>query len=112
MLLLAARLRFLPKLQALPFVELHAGGLREEPFGAWPVLDDIVDELAITTAVPPCVARLSPDGRAAWGKFYLSWDAARARRGELLDDATVRIPSYVLKLAIAYSAVEATLPEI
>jgi len=63
-------------------------------------------------SIKPCEARLDPKAIALWEEFYRAWDAEDSRREPLLLAAVKRIPAYVLKLAMVYSALEGTLPEI
>jgi len=82
------------------------------PLPETPKLDAIssaVDSLAV---VGPCEARLEAEARALWEKFYRAWEAEESRRDPLSLAAVKRIPSYVLKLAMLYAALEGTLPEI
>jgi len=68
-----------------------------------------VDTLA---SVKPREARLDAKATALWEEFYRAWDAEDSRRDPLLLAAVKRIPPYALKLAMTYSALEGTLPEI
>jgi hypothetical protein len=68
-----------------------------------------VDALA---AVGPCEASLDERAIELWTKFYHAWNAEDSRRDPLLRAAVQRIPAYVLKLAMLYSATDGTLPKI
>jgi hypothetical protein len=72
-------------------------------------ISSAVDTLA---SIKPCETRLDSKAIALWEKFYFAWDAEESRREPLLLAAVKRIPTYALKLAMTYSALEGTLPEI
>jgi hypothetical protein len=72
-------------------------------------ISSAIDALAMT---PPTTAIFDVDARSEWVQFYIAWCAGEKKRDPLLRDAVKRIPSYVIKLGMAYAALEGTLPEI
>jgi hypothetical protein len=68
-----------------------------------------VDALA---AIGPCEASLDGTAIDLWTKFYYAWNAEDSWRDPLLRAAVQRIPAYILKLAMLYSATDRTLPKI
>lgn len=82
------------------------------PLPESPNLDAISRAVDALAAVQPCGARFDAKARLLWEKFYRAWDAEESRRDPLLLAAVKRIPAYIVKLAMLYAALEATLPEI
>jgi hypothetical protein len=66
--------------------------------------------IAALSRITPVRARWSPDARKRWSEFYLDWETRT--REPLLAAATKRVHVYARKMAMAYAAVEGTLPEI
>jgi hypothetical protein len=77
-----------------------------------PVLDGISRAVDGLAAIAPCEARLTPQASELWHAFYRAWDATESKRDALTVAAVRRIPSYALKLAMTYAALERTLPQI
>jgi hypothetical protein len=82
------------------------------PLPESPNLGAISHAVDALSRVEPCEARLEGKAAQLWGRFYRAWDSEELRRDPLLSAAVKRIPAYVLKLAMLYAAIEATLPEI
>jgi hypothetical protein len=55
-------------------------------------------------------ASLAPKAEQMWDRFYLAW--RKKKFSPIEGVATKRIPAYALKLAMAYAALERTLPKI
>jgi hypothetical protein len=72
-------------------------------------ISKVVDALGV---IQPCEVRLDANSHVLWEKFYRAWDAEESRRDPLSVATVKRIPSYILKLAMLYAALESTLPEI
>jgi hypothetical protein len=73
-------------------------------------LVSIRERIAALSSITPVRVHWSPDARRRWTEFYLDWETRP--REPLLAAATKRIHLYARKLAMAYAAVEGTLPEI
>ena len=62
------------------------------------------------TRLKPIEAKFSSKAAKVWSAFYLKFESTR--RSDLLNAALKRIPTYVVKLAMTYAALENTLPTI
>jgi hypothetical protein len=77
-----------------------------------PNLDGISRGVNALATVNPCEAFLDERAVELWTKFYHAWNAENSRRDPVLRAAVQRIPAYILKLAMLYSATDGTLPGI
>jgi hypothetical protein len=75
-----------------------------------PDLEFAITALSELKALPEQEVRLDSEAAQMWDRFYLAW--RKTTVSALEGTATKRIPAYVLKLAMTYSALERTLPEI
>ena len=73
-------------------------------------LQRVREALARVNQIQPIQAHFSSSANRLWDNFYVDWEV-KERTG-LYGAATKRIHVYIRKLAIAYAAIEGTLPEI
>jgi hypothetical protein len=73
-------------------------------------LNDVLKALCRLDALTPQEARFTPGATRLWEQFYTAW--RKTELDSLVKAATERIPVYVLKLAMAYAALERSLPDI
>jgi hypothetical protein len=82
------------------------------PFPGVPNIQFAIDALRKLKELPEQEARLDPKARQIWEGFYYAWRKEQSQLSPLERAATKRIPSYALKLATTYAALEDSLPEI
>lgn len=82
------------------------------PLPTAPELRSVSRAVDALSEIKPQQVILTKQAATLWRDFYMSWDADRTDRTELLESAVARIPSYILKLSMAYAATEDTLPQI
>ena len=80
----------------------------EEPDGA--AMQKVRDALHRLQTLRPMQARFCPTAGRVWEKFYTDWE--QTERTGLYSAAVKRVHVYVRKLAMAYAALEGTLPNI
>lgn len=73
-------------------------------------LKSILQRLDLLTSLVPQEASFSPEATQLWKSFYSVWGATELE--SLTKAATERTPAYIIKLALAYAALENTLPKI
>jgi len=91
---------------------LFGTGAKKQPIALpeAPDLSGIIHAIGELENFAPAVCRLDNEGVGMFGEFYRAWTQAEKTRDDLSRAATQRLPAYILKLAMAYSCLEQTVP--
>ena len=92
------------------FIYLTGPPNEPKPRPGVPNLQFAVTALTELKALSEQEASFAPKAEQMWDRFYLAW--RKKKFSPIEGVATKRIPAYVLKLAMAYAALERTLPKI
>lgn len=72
----------------------------------------VQDALKQLDNVSPGEVTLSHDAQSLWSGFYCDWKRTALKFDPLTATATKRIPAYIMKLSLVYSAFESSVAEI
>jgi hypothetical protein len=91
---------------------LFGTGAKKQPIAlpTAPDLSGIVRAIGGLENFVPTVCHLDNEGIGMFGEFYRAWTEAEKTREDLSRAATQRLPGYILKLGMAYSCLEETVP--